>query len=148
MTQNRKTLHISDQLIEHISNFVYLGSVIDETGGTDKGVAEIILKAKRAFSLLNPVWHSTIYSNTTKKLIFNSKVKSVLLYGCETWKITQPLIKKLQSFVYKCLRIFWPNVITNRELWNNTKRTRLASTNFIFKKQLIIVIKISNEIRS
>jgi hypothetical protein len=29
---------------------------------------------------------------------------SVLLYGCETWKITQDIINKLQTFINRCLR--------------------------------------------
>ena len=36
--------------------------------------------------------------------IFNSNVKSVLLYGSETWRETKSLSKKLQTFVNKCLR--------------------------------------------
>jgi len=41
-----------------------------------------------AFGTLNTVWRSTAYSNNTKIRIFNTNVKSVLLYGCETWKLT------------------------------------------------------------
>jgi hypothetical protein len=45
---------------------------------------------------------------------------SVLLYGCETWKITQDIINKLQTFVNRCLhnimRICWPKTITNEDL--------------------------------
>jgi hypothetical protein len=51
---------------------------------------------------------------------------SVLLYGCETWKITQDIINKLQTFVNRCLRnilrIWWPKTITNKELWETTQQ--------------------------
>jgi hypothetical protein len=51
---------------------------------------------------------------------------SVLLYGCETWKITQDIINKLQIFVNRCLRnilrIRWPKTITNKELWETTQK--------------------------
>ena len=40
----------------------------------------------------------------------------VLLYGSETWRLTKLLIKKLQRFVSKCLRMIlnirWPEVIS------------------------------------
>ena len=52
--------------------------------------------------------------------IFNSNVKSVLLYACETWFTSSSLIQKIQVFINTCLRkilkIWWPNTITNIEL--------------------------------
>ena len=52
--------------------------------------------------------------------MFNSNVKSVLLYGCETWFISKVLINKLQVFVNNCLRrilkIWWPQIISNSDL--------------------------------
>jgi hypothetical protein len=51
---------------------------------------------------------------------------SVLLYGCATWKITQDIINKLQTFVNRCLcnilRIWWPKTITDKELWETTQQ--------------------------
>jgi hypothetical protein len=57
--------------------------------------------------------------------IFESNVKSVLLYGCETWKSTTKIKKKsMQAFINrrlrKILRIRWPKIITNEELWERT----------------------------
>ncbi|XP_044572116.1 uncharacterized protein LOC123257365 [Drosophila ananassae] len=56
-------------------------------------------------------------SRKTKLRIFNACIKSVLLYGSETWLTSQRMVLKLQAFVNKCLRIicgiFWPNRITN-----------------------------------
>jgi hypothetical protein len=47
-------------------------------------------------------------------------VKSILLYGCETWTITQTISHKLQSFVTTCLRTIinsrWPEVISDHDL--------------------------------
>jgi hypothetical protein len=41
------------------------------------------------------------------------------LYGCETWKITQTIVNKLQTFINRCLwktcYIYWPQIITNEE---------------------------------
>ena len=58
--------------------------------------------------------------------IFNTNVKSILLYGSETWTVTKIYTKKLQTFVNKCLRkimkIRWPETITNELLWNHTNQ--------------------------
>jgi hypothetical protein len=51
-------------------------------------------------------------------------VKSLLLYGCETWFVTSKIQRKTQSFVNQCLRyilrIWWPNITSNRDLWRVT----------------------------
>jgi len=51
-------------------------------------------------------------------------VKSVLLYGAETWRTTNTTTKKLQTFINNCLRrilqIRWPNTISNSDLWEKT----------------------------
>ena len=51
-------------------------------------------------------------------------MKSVLLYGCETWLVTKEIQHKIQTFVNRCLRyilrIWWPNIISNKDLWKVT----------------------------
>ena len=57
----------------------------------------------------------------TKIRIFNACVKSVLLCGCETWVVTKEIQCKIQTFVNiylrYILRIWWPNIISNKDLW-------------------------------
>jgi hypothetical protein len=56
-------------------------------------------------------------------------VKSVLLYGCETWKNSKSITVKLQVFINKCLRkifrIYGPDQIMNKELWKCLKQLRI-----------------------
>lgn len=60
----------------------------------------------------------------TRITIFNSNVKSVLLYGCETWKVTTQIRNKLQTLFDRYLRRRvgkrWPKIIRNIELWEAT----------------------------
>ena len=60
-------------------------------------------KAQQAFAILKPVWRCKSLSTSTKLRIFNSKVKSVLLYGSETLKLTTASISVLQG-MDRCLR--------------------------------------------
>ncbi len=73
----------------------------------------------------------------TKINIFNSVVKSVLLYGSETWKLTKQQSKRLNSWQNRCLRkilrIFWPQTITNVELYNQTRQEPL--NNYIKRRR-------------
>ncbi|KAI0223362.1 putative RNA-directed DNA polymerase from transposon BS [Lamellibrachia satsuma] len=73
-------------------------------GGADKDVELRINKVRHAFRTLRPVRLSSQLSINTKIRIFNTNVKPVLLYGCETWKTTQSLNNKLQVFINSRLR--------------------------------------------
>ena len=74
-----------------------------------------------------PVWRNNNISIMTKLHNFRSNVKSVLLYGSETWKVAKTTTSKLLVFVNRCLRrilnIHWPEVILNEELWRRAEET-------------------------
>ena len=104
----------------------YLGSIVAENGGTSKEVNARIQKVRGSFSKLRSVWLSKSLRKGTKIRMFNACVKSVLLYGCETWLVTKNIQRKLQTFVNRCLRyilrIWWPNIISNKDLWKVTRQ--------------------------
>ncbi|VDP26951.1 unnamed protein product [Schistosoma margrebowiei] len=58
--------------------------------------------------------------------IFNTNIKTVLLYGAETWRTTTTTMKKVQVFINSCLRkilnIHWPDTISNSLLWERTNQ--------------------------
>jgi len=87
-----------------VDNFTYLGSMVSVTGETEQDIIARIRKAQQAFAFLRAVWKATSLSLKTKIRIFNSNVKSVLLYGSETWRLTKTLLSKVQTFANKRLR--------------------------------------------
>jgi len=99
---------------------------VSANGGTEEDVANRIKKTNGVFAQLYPVWRNQNISKGVKILIFNTNVKSVLLYVCETWKTTSQIKRRLQTFINKCLRrtmnIKWTDKITNKELWRITKQ--------------------------
>ena len=117
--------------LKEVNTFTYLGSVVSSTGGTDEDVKARIGKARHAFITLRPVWKSTNISTKTKLRIFNSNVKSVLLYGSETWRVTKAISQKLQTFINSCLRqiysIRWPDKITNENLWKQANQDSIMT---------------------
>jgi hypothetical protein len=76
--------------------------------------------------MLDKIWRERKVSTRTKLRIFNTNVKTVLLYGSETWRTTKHLLYKLQVFINKCLRrilnIRWPERIRNEELLSRTQQ--------------------------
>lgn len=130
--KSEEALMLGEEDIEKVSSFCYLGSIISEDGGTTEDIRCRIKKATAAFAQLRPIWKNKQISRKTKLRIFQSNVKSVLLYGCETWSSTKTMTRKLQTFINRCLRtiigIRWPRVISNEELWKITKQAPVVLT--------------------
>nr|XP_034328183.1 uncharacterized protein LOC117689891 [Crassostrea gigas] len=101
-------------------------SIVSKDGDAYNDVKSRTKKARHAFNTLRQIWNSKALSINTKTKIFNTNVKSVLLYGSETWKVTKTINNKLQCFVNKCVRhilnIRWPDTISNTSLWEKTKQ--------------------------
>ena len=84
--------------LEEVESFGYLGSIVDTRGGTEVDVKKRISKARAAFHILRNVWKSMIIGKTTKIRLFNTNVKSVLLYGAETWRMNKTTLKRMRTF--------------------------------------------------
>lgn len=83
------------ETLEQVTVFKYLSGLITATGSTEEDAEARCKKAQIAFYILRPIWRSQCISLWTKLRIFNSKVKSVLLYGSRTWRLTKRIIAKL-----------------------------------------------------
>jgi hypothetical protein len=95
MTVNNKKqpeIKIEGHQVENVEKFKYLGSIMTKEGGTEKDTETRIASAQNAFHMLNRIWYSSHLSKGYKIRIFNSNVKSVVLYGSETWKVNKKLI--------------------------------------------------------
>ena len=103
-SNNTSPIILNGEALEDIDHFTYLGSIINKKGGTDAGVQSRVGKARTAFLQLKNIWSSRDISLKTKIKIFNSNVKSVLLYGAETWRTTVTTTKKIQTFINTCMR--------------------------------------------
>ena len=115
-----RPINIEGEPLEHIEEFTFLRSVISADNSPQKDIKARLNKARRAFSRLKNIWKSKRYSLKTKVRIYNSSVKSVLLYGSECWRIVKSDINKVNAFHNSCLRricnILWPNKISNSDL--------------------------------
>ncbi|VDP30550.1 unnamed protein product [Schistosoma margrebowiei] len=124
--ENSNPITLGRKILENVESFTYLGSIIDEQGGSDADVKARIGKARTAFLQLKNIWNSKQLSTNIKVRIFNTNVKAVLLYGAETWRTTTTAIRKVQVFMNSCLRkilnIHWPDTISNSLLWKRTNQ--------------------------
>ena len=122
---------IEEQVLENTDHFTYLGSIIHHDGGASKDIQNRINKAHTTFIRLKQIWKSNQYSTKTKLRIYQSCVLSTLLYGAECWKTTESDIHKLSTFHTSCLRkilrIFWPKIISNKNLLNITQQDNMSN---------------------
>ena len=87
-TTVKQRLRLNGEDIKRLSDFCYLGSTVAKNGGTSREVSARIQKVRGSLSKSRRVWLSKSLRKDTEIRIFNACVKSVLLYGCETWLVT------------------------------------------------------------
>ena len=81
---------VNGEELEDVDSFVYLGAKVSTAGGADDDINSRLCKARAVLLKLSGVWKSSILSKSTKIRIFKSNVIAVMLYGCESWRVTRP----------------------------------------------------------
>ena len=130
LTSSNK-LKVDGKESKQVEKFIYSDSVVSIEDSTQIDIKNRLSKARTAFHKLRPIWKSNQYSRKTKIKLYNSNVKSVLLYECECWRVTRTDMKSLSSFHHNCLKqickIFWPSTITNAILLKLTNSTYILN---------------------
>ena len=102
--QAQNHMNISNMNIEVVDKFKYLGMMIATDGNMKEEIDARIGAANRCyFSLLNLFIKRSISENT-KLRVYNTIIRPILLYGCETWALTKVLEKRLEVFENRILR--------------------------------------------
>ena len=73
--------------IEMVQSFCYLGDVLQSDGGCDIAVSERVRKGWWKFRELSGVLCNRRLPLTMRGVLYRSCVRTVLVYGCETWAI-------------------------------------------------------------
>ena len=91
-------------------------------------------KAQQSFVtvMLKTNWKSSAISEKKNKLkISETNVKSVMVYGSETWRVTTTIMNKIQTFINRCLhqifKIKWFEKIPNTDLWERTNQELMCN---------------------
>ncbi len=96
-------------IITFTNRFRYLGSILTSSLTDDAEVAHRIAAAGAAFAqLLQSVFRvdfgNRALPDKSKGRIYKSIVLGILLYGCESWLLTTPLLNKVIAFNNRCVR--------------------------------------------
>ena len=95
-------LQVYGYSINHVSDFRYLGSMV-ASGSSDLRRRKSL--AWCAFWKLEQLWKSPHISIATKVKLLNTTCVTILLYGCESWVISQDIENKINAFATSCYRV-------------------------------------------
>ena len=87
------------------SSFCYLGSLLDTTLSDLSDVTNRVRKGSQAFGMLRKSFFcSPHFSRTTKRIVFDSLVTNICLFGCESWSVTAEIERRLRSMQTQCCK--------------------------------------------
>ena len=120
---------------EQVSQFIYLGSMVDSEGGSTKEIKRRIALARDATVRLTTIWKDRAITQGTKLKLLKTLVFPVFLYAAETWTIKMADRKRIDAFEMwayrRMLRISWTEKKTNVSILNALKvETRLSTICF------------------
>ena len=108
--------------MEKVEDFVYLGAWI---ATTEHDFRVRKAKAWAACHKMKAIWKSNMRRNLKIRL-FQATVESILLYGTETWTVTESLKKKIDGCYSRMLRmalnVDWREHRSNKEVFGTLPR--------------------------
>ena len=99
-----KPFTINGKEIEWVDHFKYLGRWISKNDSDHKAISENIEKARKRWSTFSRVLIREKATFKTMGIFYKTIILTVLLYGAETWTLSQKQLNLLKSFHNQCAR--------------------------------------------
>ena len=125
------TVTCCGEQVQVVDSFPYLGSRVSSDGKSDEDITRRLGLAWGAMSALGVrVWRSRHLSRMTKVEVFKRLVLPVLLYGCETWTLTEKLRARLDAFgtinLRRILGYKWNDFIPNKQVLQESSMINIS----------------------
>uniref|UniRef100_A0A8D8XEA4 Craniofacial development protein 2 n=1 Tax=Cacopsylla melanoneura TaxID=428564 RepID=A0A8D8XEA4_9HEMI len=118
--QRTLSIKLEDEILQQVTEYKYLGSLITNDGTSRKEIISRIGQAKCAFNKKKELFTSRSIDLNLRKRLIKTYVWSVALYGSETWTIAKAEQNRLMAFEMWCWRkmqkISWIEHMTNEEV--------------------------------
>jgi hypothetical protein len=98
------TFQLNDELLEKVETFRYLGRLLASNNSDWPTLYYNLKKAQKRWGMVARVLVQDGASARCMGLFYKAIVQAVLLYGCETWTLTNPMICTLKSFHHRVAR--------------------------------------------
>ena len=86
-----------DNEIEFCQEYKYLGVIFDTGGTDDKEIRSRVIQARKCIACLNGILWSKDIRKERKLNIYNVLIKSSLLCGAETWRLTENNKRRVEA---------------------------------------------------
>ena len=73
---------------EHVKEFSYLGSQLNQTNSTNSKIQAKILSGNHCYYAYEKLMKSRVLNRSSKLKIYNSLMRPIVTYGCEAWTLT------------------------------------------------------------
>jgi hypothetical protein len=80
---------INGKIFEVVSEFPYLGALVDDKFSTGREIARRIVTAQRSFFGLKHLLKAKSITRTTKFTLYETLIRPVAIYGAESWNTTK-----------------------------------------------------------
>ena len=123
-----------------VDNFEYLGSVLTRKCSDETEITKRITKASNAFgSIRKPIFNNKAITMNSKKRVYEGLILPILLYGAETWSLTEALYQKLRAFHHRCIRSM--TNVNRRQMWEERISTNDLLNQMNLKKIDVYIVK-------
>ena len=136
-------------LVEVVSSFPYLGSLITDDAECTKDIRGRLAKGLGIGAKLKKIWQNHGIRISTTIRLMKTLVWRAAMYGCESWTFKKDDEKRISAFEMKCLRqvsrVSWTAKRTNewvletagvsRSLLASVKEMKLAYYGHILRKK-------------
>jgi len=94
----RATFAVNGTPITKVAQFKYLGRLLDESDNDDHAADRQLQRAREKWNRIGKVLSSQGVNAKIMGYFYKAIVQAVLLYGSESWTLTEGTLKKLRSF--------------------------------------------------
>jgi hypothetical protein len=101
-TQDEETIIIDNVTLSHTTSYIYLGSIISNQSMANQIKDHITSKYMHVAKFLSFLRKNNSAPYQVKLKVFDSAVKSAILYSCETW--LSPALRQVESSYMKMLK--------------------------------------------
>ena len=101
--------------LEAVAAFKYLGSTVTSSNLIDEEIRIRIAAGSRCSWALDATFKSRMLSKPTKTQTYTTIIRPIVIYGCETWRLTKELERRLNVFERGILRRIWGPVWDEEE---------------------------------
>mmetsp|Transcript_5724 Transcript_5724/g.8521 ORF Transcript_5724/g.8521 Transcript_5724/m.8521 type:complete len:1130 (+) Transcript_5724:164-3553(+) len=111
----RARFYVGQAELERVEQFKYLGRILDETDDDDFAALRQLERARNTWRRFGGILRSEGACPRVKGFFYKAIMQAVLLYGSESWTITQQRLNQFQSLHSRTARHLTGNHIRLRE---------------------------------